>query len=173
MQFYVATLETVCAKDLGQSRTNVNGTLRGMALYREWYGAACIPNDVTGAYCYIEAMASSNPADQYMYYLLSGLEIPSDSKPTCSLCLNSLWSAYIAALSSMQDNLNIYAQVSPAIIHAYYNVLVPTCGYHNDSTPPSAGVGNAIKESGSSGLAPSPSSSWFTLVIVCVLVVIF
>lgn len=63
---------------------------------------ACLPDQATNAYCYIEAVSGSNP---YLYQLPYGLQLPSKDPPSCSSCTKSIMNLYA------QSNLTALGEV--------------------------------------------------------------
>lgn len=56
--------------------------------------AACQADQSTNAYCYVEAVHNSNPADEYFYNLPFGIALPNNTAPSCSACTKSIMSLY-------------------------------------------------------------------------------
>ena len=64
--------------------------------------ASCLTDQVTNAYCFVEAAQSSNPADLYFYQLPIGIPLPNTTTATCSSCTKSLMGLYAQALGKAQ-----------------------------------------------------------------------
>jgi hypothetical protein len=62
--------------------------------------AACSVDPVANAYCYVEAVANSDPSSYYFYQLPLGQTVPKITSGACNSCTKSLMSMYLAALSS-------------------------------------------------------------------------
>ena len=68
---------------------------------------ACLPDQATSAYCYVEAVHSTNAGDSYFYKLPYGFQLPADSTPSCSACTKSVMNLYaqsnLTALRGVYD----------------------------------------------------------------------
>lgn len=75
--------------------------LEAYALMRE---TGCLVDQVSGAYCYVEAAHASSPADLYLYQLPLGLSLPNSTgsggtgEASCSACGKSLMGLYAGNL---------------------------------------------------------------------------
>ena len=84
-----------------------NHLLLGLLAYPLLRNAACQADIASGAYCFIEAVQSTNPSDLYLYKLPLGLGI--DAAPTCSPCNQNLLRSYtpwtnLTALTPVLNN---------------------------------------------------------------------
>ena len=132
--------------------------------------AGCISDGgEPGLYCYIQAIASPNFNDQYLYQILSGLVIPENLNFSCTGCVKSLMDLYDSVQHSGVDlaaTLKFLNAYGPA-----QKNIIAQCG--TDFPNGTAGISGDIKESVSSGLSISPSPPWFALFIVFVSVMMF
>src|SRR6267154_2234838 len=62
--------------------------------------AACSVDPMANAYCYVEAVANSDPSSYYFYQLPLGQPLPKITNGACNSCTKSLMSMYLAALNS-------------------------------------------------------------------------
>ncbi len=69
-------------------------TLTGLLSYTLLRNTACLPDQTTNAYCYVEAVHNSNPSDLYFYSLPLGIQIPPTVTPSCSACTKSVMGLY-------------------------------------------------------------------------------
>ncbi|KDQ13325.1 hypothetical protein BOTBODRAFT_33650 [Botryobasidium botryosum FD-172 SS1] len=86
--------DSICGKDLGDKVPAAVQALNGFKSYKVMRDAACLINQRTGAYCFIEAAAAKIPSDLYFYNLPVGVPIPPYVTPSCSPCVESLMSVY-------------------------------------------------------------------------------
>ena len=167
MDWFASSLETQCATEITQRNSFVVNTRNGLSLYGVSRQAGCQSNPATNVYCYTQAVTQSDPSDLYFYQVQFGLNIPNDTKPSCSSCTQSLMNLYISAISGkagLQDG-NVRSALAPAYTHAA-RIAEGVCGNGFVQTI-------AIDGSGSPGLSLSLSSLWFSLLIGCILLVIF
>jgi hypothetical protein len=64
------------------------------------FDAGCLSDPTTNSYCYVSAVANSNPSDVYFYNLPLGFNLPNSTASTCSACTKSLLGLYAAGLGS-------------------------------------------------------------------------
>jgi hypothetical protein len=60
---------------------------------------ACLSNQNSSAYCYVEAATNRNPSDLYFYSLPFGFPLPNNTNLSCSSCTKS-----VMALFGSQSN---------------------------------------------------------------------
>ena len=75
----------------------------GLEAYNLLRDTACLADQGTNEYCYIEAVVNSNPADLYLYSLPLGIALPSTVTPSCSACTKSVMGQYA------QNGMNLTA----------------------------------------------------------------
>lgn len=76
-----------CQTDYRQQNPLVMQAYNGLTAYEPLYRATCLKSNVTGDYCFVDAMESKSAADSYPYYTAIGLQLPTGSEPTCTSCL--------------------------------------------------------------------------------------
>ncbi|KAF9450319.1 hypothetical protein P691DRAFT_810634 [Macrolepiota fuliginosa MF-IS2] len=109
MGWFASTLKTACADDLKDKNAMAVDTLTALNAYELMYNTACLSDPTTNTYCYIDAAASPNPADLYLYQLPFGTSVPPNTTGfTCSSCSKSILGSYAAAL----DNNTIAADLT-------------------------------------------------------------
>ncbi len=72
------------------------------------YDAACASDPINNAYCYINAIANTTPADLFLYQLPLGITLPKTTTGlSCSPCSRSVLNIYADALNdkSTSDDL--------------------------------------------------------------------
>lgn len=108
MGWFVETLEDVCSQDLKANNAMVTQTRDGLLAYSLMRDVACLPDQATNAYCYVEAAHSSNAGDLYFYKLPLGYQLPASTKPSCSACTKSVMNLYaqsnLTALAGVYDS---------------------------------------------------------------------
>jgi hypothetical protein len=55
---------------------------------------ACLSNQNTTAYCYVEATSNGNPSDLYFYSLPFGFSLPNNTDLSCSSCTKSVMALF-------------------------------------------------------------------------------
>ena len=120
-------METTCEEDLKDDNPVVSETLTGSSIllvkislvltgmiviglraYELMRKTACLPDQTTNTYCYIEAVTNSNPADSYFYTLPLGLQLPDNISPSCSACTKSVMSLYALDGSNLTALNQVY-----------------------------------------------------------------
>lgn len=66
----------------------------GLQAYPLMRQVACLSDQTTDAYCYVEAVHNSNPSDLYFYNLPLGTGLPATATPSCSACTKSVMALY-------------------------------------------------------------------------------
>lgn len=162
MDWFASSLKTQCATELSQRNLFVVNTLDGLDLFTLSRQAGCLSNPDTNVYCYVQAAAQPSASDIYFYQVLFGLQIPNNTKPSCTSCTKSLMNLYVSAISGQggiedDDVRNMLAQ---AYAHAA-DIAVGVCGNGFVQTI-------AIAGSASSRLSLSLSLLWFAFFVGCI-----
>lgn len=100
MAWFASSLRSSCATDLSDQNLFAVSALTGLQAFNLMRQAACSVDPVANVYCYIEAVASSDPSSYYFYQLPLGQTVPKITSGACNSCTKSLMSMYLAALSS-------------------------------------------------------------------------
>lgn len=100
MAWFASSLRSSCATDLSNQNLLAVSALIGLQAFDLMRQAACSVDPVANAYCYVEAVASSDPSSYYFYQLPLGQTVPQITSGACNSCTKSLMSMYWAALSS-------------------------------------------------------------------------
>lgn len=167
MGWFASSLQTQCATEVTQRNSFVLKTHDGLRLYSLSRNAGCQSNPATNVYCYIQAATQSGSSDMYLYSVPFGLNVPNNTKPSCSSCTKSLMNLYVSAISGQEGpgGANVPGGFAPAYANAA-RIAADACG--NDFVQTIA-----IDGSGSPTLSLSLSSLSFSLLIGCILLVIF
>jgi hypothetical protein len=94
MSSYLSQLNSVCKNDLAAENPVVLQAQIGFQSYTAMRTAACLPDPTTNAFCYIDALAATTPADLYFFGLPLGTPVPNTTKPSCSPCVKSVLAVY-------------------------------------------------------------------------------
>lgn len=94
MKSYGSALQSQCKVELGQSTVLVEQALIGFQLYEPMRLAACLVNNSTNSYCFVEAVANPSPSDLYFYQLPYGNLLPNGTIPSCSPCIKTVLGIY-------------------------------------------------------------------------------
>ncbi|KAG2156726.1 uncharacterized protein EDB93DRAFT_864229 [Suillus bovinus] len=100
MAWFASSLRSSCDTDLSEQNAMAVSALTGLQAFDLMRQAACSVDPVANAYCYIEAVASSDPSSYYFYQLPLGLAVPQITSGACNSCTRSLMTMYSTALSS-------------------------------------------------------------------------
>ncbi|TRM69043.1 hypothetical protein BD626DRAFT_392530 [Schizophyllum amplum] len=100
MAWFAGELESACAADLLDGNARVTETLTAIRAYDVMREAACLVDETTNAYCFVNAVSGTNSADQYAYNLPLGLAMPTAAEPTCSTCVQDILGLYADALQN-------------------------------------------------------------------------
>ena len=76
---------------------------------------ACLPDQVSGAYCYIEAVHNTDPTDLYFYSLPFGTALPGTIYPSCSACTKSVMAQYAGSLSNVTALAKVYKSAAQTV----------------------------------------------------------
>ncbi|RDL40651.1 Uncharacterized protein BP5553_00630 [Venustampulla echinocandica] len=94
------TTDDACASDIANLNPLILQARLGLLAYKPLYTASCLKNPVAKSYCFADAITnSSNPSDNYLYYLPLNVSLPSGSQPTCNTCLHNTMAVFEAATS--------------------------------------------------------------------------
>ncbi|KAI0064371.1 hypothetical protein BV25DRAFT_1783216, partial [Artomyces pyxidatus] len=106
LAWFAGELPKQCSEELDDNNETVQQALQGLQMYSLMRQVACLPDQSTSAYCYVEAVANSNPSDLYFYSLPWGLALPNNTVPTCSGCTKSVMSL-LSAQATQLDGLKL------------------------------------------------------------------
>jgi hypothetical protein len=87
-----------CGADYNRGFASVVDAHRGMLAYAPVYGATCLRDPETGAYCYANAITNaSDPSTPHFYFLPLNKTLPGNTTPNCGSCLQRTMDVYQAA----------------------------------------------------------------------------
>lgn len=166
MDWFASSLKTQCSTEMSQRNPLVMNTLYGLELFAVSRQAGCLSNPDTNVYCYLQAATQVNASDLYFYQVLFGLQIPNNTKSSCSSCTKSLMNLFVSAISGQGEvkDSDARSMLAEAYAHAA-DIAVGVCG---------TGFAEkvTIEGSGSPRLSLSLSSLWFALIIGCISLVV-
>ena len=88
-------MDSNCGEEYQDGNPIVTHAQAGLVAYEPVYRAACLTNEETEDYCFIDAVNnSSNQEDFFIYHLAIGTELPAASRPTCNQCLVDVMDVY-------------------------------------------------------------------------------
>ena len=165
MDWFASSLKSECATDLSQRNSFVENTLNALDLFAVSRQAGCLSNPDTSVYCYVQAATQPNAYDLYFYQVLFGLQIPNNTRPSCSSCTKSLMNLYMSAISGQGEIMDddVRSMLAQAYAHAA-DIASGVCGNGFVQTI-------AVTGSGSSRLPLPFSLLWFALFIGCISVI--
>ncbi|KAA1472529.1 hypothetical protein DENSPDRAFT_757870, partial [Dentipellis sp. KUC8613] len=109
MGWFASQLPQQCQKDLDDQNETVLQAQQGLQAYSLLRQAACLPDQSTSTYCYIEAALNSNPSDLYFYSLPFGTSMSNTTTPTCSPCTKSVMALFYPQVSQIDGLKKTYA----------------------------------------------------------------
>lgn len=90
-----------CKRDYDLGNSVVVQSYVAMISYQTLYGATCLKDPGTAAYCYANAVTNlTTPSNVYIYYLPLNISLPGSSIPSCSWCLEKTMGIYQSAASN-------------------------------------------------------------------------
>lgn len=92
----------------------VVNTLQGLQAYSLMRDTACLVDQQTNSYCYVEAVRNTNPSDLYFYQLPLGIGLPPNTTPSCSACTKSVMQLYAQSnnLTALTSTYNTAATIA-------------------------------------------------------------
>ncbi|KAF8439063.1 hypothetical protein L210DRAFT_3403451 [Boletus edulis BED1] len=103
MSWFASSLQSSCQTDLANQVETAVNTLKALHAYDLMRDAACQVDPATDSYCYVEAVANSDPSSYWFYQLPLALPLgPKITTSACNLCTSGLMTLYASAL----DNAN-------------------------------------------------------------------
>ncbi|KAL7416472.1 hypothetical protein BDY24DRAFT_234858 [Mrakia frigida] len=88
------SLGSRCQADLLAGVPIAKEALTGFQTFAMMKEASALVSSDSGAYCYVEALASDEPADLFLWNLYTGAALPNTNLPSCSSCTKDLFSVY-------------------------------------------------------------------------------
>ncbi|KAB5558157.1 hypothetical protein GE09DRAFT_1221287 [Coniochaeta sp. 2T2.1] len=87
-----------CGADFELGNSVVVQSYVAMVSYQTLYGATCLKDPASSAYCFARAVTNlTTPANVYFYYLPLNISLPGSSVPACSWCLEKTMGIYQSA----------------------------------------------------------------------------
>jgi hypothetical protein len=148
------TSQDNCGQDYNLGNSVVVQSYLAMISYQTLYGATCLKDPATAAYCYANAVTNlTTPSNVYFYFLPLNISLPGSSIPSCSWCLEKTMGIYQSAAANRDLPIaNTYMSAAQQV----NTICGPT--FVNTTLP------NAIVSSGSSySLTPLPR--WLLLIV--------
>ncbi|KAF8842430.1 hypothetical protein BDN67DRAFT_926287 [Paxillus ammoniavirescens] len=99
MASFASSLQSSCQTDLANQVGMAVSTLIALQAYDLMRNAAC-QVDTANSYCYVDAVANSDPSSYWFYQLPLGQPLPPITDGACSECTKGLMAMYAAALDS-------------------------------------------------------------------------
>ncbi|KIK99179.1 hypothetical protein PAXRUDRAFT_9040 [Paxillus rubicundulus Ve08.2h10] len=99
MVSFASSLQSSCRTDLADQVEMAVSTLTALQAYDLMRNAAC-QVDTTNSYCYVDAVANSDPSSYWFYQLPLGQPLASITNNACNECTKRLMAIYAAALDS-------------------------------------------------------------------------
>ncbi|KAF5311130.1 hypothetical protein D9619_008071 [Psilocybe cf. subviscida] len=124
MGWFSTNMKTACATELKNNYALVTSTQIGLQSFSVLHDAACQVDPTTNSYCYLKAVANTNPVDVYYFGIPLGIPLPAQSLTlTCSTCAKTLMHNYATALKDPAQ-----APLLDAMQKAYTTSVTLTAG---------------------------------------------
>ncbi|KAK4146321.1 uncharacterized protein C8A04DRAFT_9897 [Dichotomopilus funicola] len=138
------TLPENCGADYALGNPVVTDTHLAMLAYAPVYGAGCLRDPATGAYCYANAITNqTNVSAPYFYFLPLNKTLPGTTVPQCGACLQRTMALYKAATADRSQPIAATYQTAAEQV----NVICGP-GFVNESLAaevvPSSGAAGAV-----------------------------
>ncbi|KAH6636228.1 hypothetical protein F5144DRAFT_171308 [Chaetomium tenue] len=106
-----------CGTDYNRGLAAVVDAHRAMLAYAPIYGATCLRDPETGAYCYANAITNNtNPSMTYFYFLPLNKTLPGSTRPACGYCLQQTMDLYHDATADRAQLIaNTYATAAEQV----------------------------------------------------------
>jgi hypothetical protein len=99
MGWFESELLSACSEEKSQGNVLISQSLAGLQSYTLMRQVACLPDQNTSTYCYVEATSNQNPSDLYFYSLPSGIPLPNNTNLSCSSCTKNVMALFGAQLN--------------------------------------------------------------------------
>ncbi|XXH04846.1 hypothetical protein Hte_011268 [Hypoxylon texense] len=151
--------EDNCGEDYEKQNQVVIQAYKGMKSYEELYGAGCLQNPDTSAYCFVTAVTNlTTSSNVYLYNLPLNSSLPASALPACDYCTSETMKIYQSASADRTKYIaNTYVQAAEQINQE--------CGPNFVS----AALPEALPNSASIPTAQAPSLLMLSLLFVAVL----
>ncbi|KAI1393925.1 uncharacterized protein F4822DRAFT_386397 [Hypoxylon trugodes] len=106
-----------CGQDYGKRNPVVTQAYTGMKAYEEIYGAGCLTNPDTSAYCFVNAVTNlTTSSNIYLYLLPLNSTLPESAVPACDSCTSETMKIYQSASANRKKLIaNTYVQAAQQI----------------------------------------------------------
>ncbi|KAH9979744.1 hypothetical protein BJV74DRAFT_981875 [Russula compacta] len=94
MGWFASELLVACSQEKSERNQMVLQALASLRTYSMMREVACLVDQNTSTYCYVEAASSSNPSDLYIYSLPFGVPLPANTTLSCSGCSESVMALF-------------------------------------------------------------------------------
>jgi hypothetical protein len=128
MDRLLTTVERVCASELKNGNVLASQAHTGFKMYSQMREAACLVNNRTQSYCFVEAAADESPIDLYFWELPNGHSIPSGSIPSCSDCIRDVMSIYAKVVTDAPKRDNATALPLASTYPPASQIAAKQCG---------------------------------------------
>lgn len=120
-----------CGADYANGNSVVVRAYQGLKAYRPLYGASCLKDPTTSAYCFANAVTNlTTPSNVYLYFLPLNLTMPSIAQPSCNWCNQQTMGIFQAATAHRNQAIastytNASAQVNAVCGAGFVNATLP------------------------------------------------
>ncbi|KAI0377834.1 hypothetical protein F5Y04DRAFT_284507 [Hypomontagnella monticulosa] len=106
-----------CGEDFQKQNTVVIQAYKGMIAYEEIYGATCLTDPETSAYCFVNAVTNQTTASNvYLYKLPLNSSLPKTALPDCDFCTQETMKIYQSASADRSKFIpNTYVKAAEQI----------------------------------------------------------
>jgi hypothetical protein len=94
MGWFKSELLSACSEEKSENNQLILQSLASLESYTLMRQVACLSNQNTSSYCYVEAASNQTPSDLYFYSLPFGFPLPNDTNLSCSTCTKSVMALF-------------------------------------------------------------------------------
>lgn len=111
------TSDDNCGEDYQKENQVVIQAYKGMKSYEELYGASCLQNPETSAYCFVSAVTNlTTSSNVYLYNLPLNSTLPESALPACDYCTSETMKIYQSAAADRKKYIaNTYVGAATQI----------------------------------------------------------
>ncbi|KAI1777744.1 hypothetical protein F4818DRAFT_324456 [Hypoxylon cercidicola] len=106
-----------CGEDYEKQNQVVIQAYKGLKSYEELFGAGCLQNPETSAYCFVTAVTNlTTSSNVYLYNLPLNSSLPASALPACDYCTSETMKIYQSATADRTKYIaNTYVQAAEQI----------------------------------------------------------
>ena len=105
-----------CGPDWERGNSAVVAAHKAMLAYAPVYGAGCLRDPETSAYCYANAITNSTTGNTYIYFLPFNKTLPGSTVPSCGYCTQQTMNLFQVATGDRRQLIaNTYTSAAKQV----------------------------------------------------------